>query len=476
MAKIEMTDRKIGEIGALLWGSFVEQMGRAVYGGIYDPACPCADERGFRRDVIRAVRDLNLPIVRYPGGNFVSGYDWKDGIGKERPRRLNLAWMQIEPNTVGLHEFYDWSRLAGTEVMMALNLGTGTVRDALELVEYCNFAGDTARTRQRRANGREEPFGFRYWCLGNEMDGIWQIGCLSAEDYAHKARETSKLIKLIDPEIKTTLVGSSAPDLPTYPVWERTVLDIAYEHVDYISLHRYYSHVEGGVSAYLAQYRDLSAYIETVRDIVAETKARKNSAHEVKLALDEWNVWHRENDSSSTKWQVSDVKVENHYDFLDAMLVANLICVMTKHCDVLEIGCFAQLVNVIGLIMTENGGRMFLQTSYYPFAFASNYLRGRAVETKVSGAGADLLNIAVCDRGDGISALCVNNDERNAALLEFELPAGKITAQIMCAAPDAKNSFDEPEKVVPKEVQVSERGGRAVVEMPPLSVLTLRTE
>lgn len=470
------TGKEIGQTGKMLWGSFVEQMGRAIYGGIYDPGNPKADENGFRQDVLESVRRLKLPIVRYPGGNFVSGYDWKDGIGRNRPRRLNLAWSQIEPNTIGLHEFYHWACLAGTEVMMAVNLGTASLRDAIELVEYTNFEGDTQWAGLRRSNGREKPFGFRYWCLGNEMDGEWQIGSLPAEDYACKAREVSKLIKVIDPKIRTTLVGSSAPDLPTYPAWEKTVLDIAYEQVDYVSLHRYYSYPErGGLRAYLEQDLDLIRYIETVSGIVQETKRRKNSAHDVRLALDEWNVWHRKGDSSANRWQVSDVRVENRYDFADAMLVAEMICAIANHCDWVKIGCFAQLINVIGLIMTENGGRMYEQTSYYPFAFASNFLNGKIVESFVDGENADRLRLTLCAHDGGFSLLAVNGDERESAQLSLKVPADSaLSAQIMCAAPGEKNSFEEPKKVVPRAVEVLRRGEEAVVEMPPFSMLMLR--
>lgn len=472
--KIE-AGKQIGRTGEKLWGSFVEQMGRAIYGGIYDPESGCADEQGFRKDVLESVRRLRLPIVRYPGGNFVSGYDWKDGIGKYRPRRLNLAWTQIEPNTIGLHEFHDWAERAGTEMMMAINLGTGTLRDALELVEYTNFAGGTEWSELRRANGRAEPFGFRYWCLGNEMDGPWQIGSMPAAEYAYKAREVSKLIKVIDPNIRTTLVGSSSPYMPTYPEWEKTVLDIAYEQVDYISLHRYYSHTqEGGLRAYLDQDRDLAQYIQTVSEIVRETKARKKSLHDVRLSLDEWNVWHVEHDSSASRWKESDVRVENLYNFADSMLVAEMICVIANHCDWVQMGCFAQLINVIGLIMTENGGRMFEQTSYHPFCFASNYLNGTIREAKVEGENADRMRATWCEREDGYAVLVVNGDEREGAQLTLEAPAGtKVTAEIMCAAPEDKNSFEEPRKVIPRPTEVVRRGEKITVEMPPFSMLML---
>lgn len=472
------------EISDLLWGSFVEQMGRAVYGGIYDKDHPESDERGYRKDVVSAVKALNLPIIRYPGGNFVSGFDWRDSIGENRPVRMNLAWQQLEPNTIGLHEFYDWCQSVGSEVMMAINLGTGTIKDALELVEYCNFAGHSSLADERRKNGREEPFAFKYWCLGNEMDGIWQICNLPADEYARKAREVSKLIKIIDPEIKTTLVGSSAPYLPTYPAWEKTVLEEAYEFVDYISLHRYYEMTpDGKDETFLAQYKDLERYIATVRDIVKETKERKNSKHDVYLALDEWNIWNKSSDSSDTKWLVSDKRVENFYDFRDAVLFTNMVVTMANNSDCLKIGCLAQLVNVIAPIMTENGGRMFLQPIYYPFEFASNNLKGKLIKCDYDSpaivAGDETyesVNVTACENDDEFAVLLVNNNLNEDFDIEYELPiscGGQVTCKLMSANPSDKNSFDEPNNVVPVEYKCENDAGVLKLRLPKLSIVTV---
>lgn len=486
MIKIKANATQV-EISDLLWGSFVEQMGRAIYGGIYDEGHPTADENGYRQDVISAVRALNLPLIRYPGGNFVSGFDWKDSVGENRPVRMNLAWQQLEPNTIGLHEFYDWCEKVGSEVMMAINLGTGTIKDALELVEYCNFGGHSTIADERRKNGKDDPFGFKYWCLGNEMDGIWQICNLPAEEYARKAREVSKLIKIIDPEIKTTLVGSSGPYIPTYPAWEKTVLEEAYDFVDYISLHLYYSVTpDGKDESFLAQYKDLERYIETVRDIVKETKERKKSNHDVYLALDEWNIWKTSNDSSDTKWLVSDVRLENVYDFRDTLLFADMVVTMTNYSDCLKIGCLAQLVNVIAPIMTENGGRMFLQPTYYPFEFACNHLKGNLLsceyDSPVITAGEEKyqsLHVTACENQSEYAMLLVNNNLTEEFDISLEVPetARKVKiCKFMKAALADVNSFDEPEKVIPKELACQKEEGAVTLRIPAASIVMLTLE
>ncbi len=477
----KVTDRKIDK---LLWGSFIEQMGRAIYGGIYDKDHPTANADGFRGDVIDAVKALEVPIIRYPGGNVVSGYRWRDGVGKNRPIRLNLAWQQLEPNIIGIHEFYNWCKQVGSELMMAINLGTGTIQDALDLVEYCNFAGHSTIADERRENGQEEPFKIKYWCLGNEMDGIWQIGNLPAEEYARKAREVSKLIKIIDPEIKTTLVGSSAPDLPTYPQWEKTVLEEAYEFVDYISLHRYYMETPDGKNeSYLGQYKDLERYISTVWGIVLETKERKKTEHQVYLSIDEWNIWNKSNDSSANRWLVSDRKVENIYDYKDAVLLANLIITMVKNCDKLKIGCLAQLVNVIAPIMTENGGRMFLQPTYYPYEFASKHLVGNLLTFDVDSpkieAGGEIyesINMVGAENGGEYSLLITNNSLKEDFDLSIDLPcdAKEIkSVKVMKNAPEAVNSFDCPNTVVPTDGFAQIKDGKLILKAETLSIIML---
>lgn len=378
-------DYKIGEIDKRIYGSFIEHLGRAVYGGIYEPEHETADNQGFRQDVIDIVAQLNVPIVRYPGGNFVSGYNWEDGIGDKssRPRKAELAWHTIETNQVGIDEFQEWVKRAKTEVMMAVNLGTRGADEARNLVEYCNFEGDTYYSNMRKKNGFDEPFGIKTWCLGNEMDGHWQICHKTAEEYGRLACETAKVMKETDPTIDLVACGSSQLWMDTFGKWESTVLEHTYDYVDYISLHSYYGNSANDTKSYLAQSMDMEKFIKSVVAICDYVKAIKHSNKVMNLSFDEWNVWFHSNeqDKKIEKWQVAPPQLEDIYTFEDALLVGCLLMVLQKNCDRVKIACLAQLVNVIAPIMTENGGGVWAQTIFYPFMHASNYGRGISLNT-----------------------------------------------------------------------------------------------
>lgn len=379
-------DQRISEIDPRLYGSFIEHLGRAVYEGIYDPGNPHADERGFRKDVLEAVRKLNVPIVRYPGGNFVSGYNWEDGIGPkdQRPTRLDLAWRSKETNQFGLHEFVDWAKDANTEVNLAVNLGTRGPDAARNLVEYCNFPGGTYYSDLRKKNGAEQPFNIKTWCLGNEMDGPWQIGAKTAYEYGRIANETAKVMKWVDPSIELVACGSSSLDNPTFGSWEETVLDESYDNIDYLSLHRYYGNQENNLSNYLAESLDLDEFIAGVVAICDAVKARKHSKKQINLSMDEWNVWYHSNDADTKiePWQSAPPLLEDIYNFEDALLVGELLITLLRHSDRVKIACLAQLVNVIAPIMTTEQG-VWLQSIFYPFMQVSEYGRGVALDTRV---------------------------------------------------------------------------------------------
>ncbi len=365
-------------------------MGRAVYEGIYEPTHPNANEEGFRKDVIELVKELNIPLTRYPGGNFVSGYNWEDGIGpvEDRPRRLDLAWETIETNEVGLHEFMNWSKEANTEVNMAVNLGTRGLDEARNLLEYCNFGGGTYWSDLRRKNGHEDPFNIKTWCLGNEMDGPWQIGHKTAEEYGRLAEETAKAMKLVDPSIELVLCGSSSSKMPTFGTWEETVLTHAYDYVDYLSLHSYYGNRDNDLENYLAQSLDMDRFIKRVVAICDGVKAQKNSQKVINLSFDEWNVWYHSNDQDREvePWQVAPPILEDIYNFEDALLVGCLLITLLKNSDRVKIACLAQLVNVIAPIMTDKDGRSWKQTIFYPFMQVSNFGRGVALQPTIESA------------------------------------------------------------------------------------------
>lgn len=377
------SSKRVGAIDRRIYGSFIEHLGRAVYNGIYEPTHKSADDKGFRGDVLKLINELNVPIVRYPGGNFVSGYNWEDGIGdkSKRPRKLDLAWFTVETNEVGIDEFQEWAKRANTDVMMAVNLGTRGADSARELIEYCNADTDTCFANLRRKNGFDKPFGFKLWCLGNEMDGWWQICHKTAEEYAREATETAKVLKWVDPSIELVACGSSDHNMPTFGTWERTVLDHTYDYIDYLSLHCYYGNYNG-TADFLARAEDMDRFIKEIVDICDEVKAQKNSNKQINLSFDEWNVWYRTKDEekSAERWQIAPHLLEEKYNFEDALLVGCMLSTLQNNCDRVKIGCIAQLVNVIAPIMTENGGDAWKQTIFYPYMYASLYGNGEVLK------------------------------------------------------------------------------------------------
>lgn len=377
----------ISEVDPRLYGSFIEHLGRAVYGGIYEPNHPTADENGFRRDALDAIRSLNVPIIRYPGGNFVSGYNWEDGVGPkaERKRLLELAWWTTETNEMGTNEFADWAKLVGSEVMMAVNLGTRGVDAARNLVEYCNHPSGSYWSDLRISHGYKDPHNFKTWCLGNEMDGPWQIGAKTAVEYGRLANETAKVMRWVDPSIELVACGSSSSGMSTFADWEATVLDLTYDQVDYLSLHTYYNNNENDSSNFLAKSLDMDQFIYSVTAICDYMKAKKRSKKKLMLSLDEWNVWNSIGTSRATeRWQVAPPEFEDVYTLEDALAVGCFLITLLKHADRVKMACIAQLINVIAPIMTENGGPLWLQTTYYPYLHASLYGRGTVLHPIIS--------------------------------------------------------------------------------------------
>lgn len=401
---------KIGDIDRRIYGSFIEHLGRAVYGGIYEPDHATADDKGFRGDVIELVKKLNVPIVRYPGGNFVSGYHWEDGTGdkSKRPRRMELAWNSTETNEVGIDEFQEWAKRAGSEVMMAVNLGTGTPEEARNCVEYCNLDTDTYYANKRRENGFDKPFGIKVWCLGNEMDGPWQMGHKTAEEYGRVAVETAKLMKWTDPSIELVACGSSTMGMNSFIDWELTVLEHTYEHIDYLSLHTYYGNPNNDSADYLCKCRDMDEFIKSIVAVCDTVKAKKRSKKTINLSFDEWNVWFHSNGARQEPWDVAPHILEDIYNFEDALLVGGMLMTLQNNCDRVKMACLAQLVNVIAPIMTDNGGKAWVQTIFYPFMYASVYGNGSVMNTVI-----DCDKVSTAKHGDVpcIETSVVKNDE-----------------------------------------------------------------
>ncbi len=433
-AKITLAKEfKIGEIDKRMYGSFIEHLGRAVYGGIYEPGHPTADEDGFRTDVIDLVKKLNVPIVRYPGGNFVSGYNWEDGVGpvENRPKRLDLAWGTTEPNTFGTNEFVKWCKKANSDCLMAVNLGTRGVEEARNLVEYCNHKSNTYWSDLRRSHGFEEPHNIKTWCLGNEMDGGWQMGAKTATEYGRIALEASKVMKWTDPGIETVLCGSSSRNSPTFGTWETESLDIAYDSVDYVSLHQYYENRADDTPTFLAKSLELDEFIYSVICACDYVKAKKRSKKTINLSFDEWNVWYHSNGVPFEKWSVAPPRLEDIYNFEDALVVGSMLITLLRHCDRIKIACLAQLVNVIAPIFTKTGGGVFEQTIFYPFMHLSNYGRGVALKPLVDCPKYDckgftdvpyIETIATLDEEkEEMAIFCVNKSLDEKAVLEVNL-------------------------------------------------------
>jgi alpha-N-arabinofuranosidase len=494
------TRMPVGEVNRRVFGSFVEHLGRSVYDGIYEPGHPQADERGFRQDVIDLVRELGVSAIRYPGGNFVSGFRWEDSVGprEQRPRRLDLAWHSTESNQVGLHEFASWLESVGSELMLALNLGTRGTLEALDLLEYSNLPGGTARSDERARNGREAPFDVRMWCLGNEMDGPWQLGHRSADDYGKLASQTAKAMKTFDPSLELVVCGSSSAHMPTFGEWERVVLSHTYEDVDYISCHAYYEEKNGDLGSFLASAVDMDSFIESVVATIDHVKAVKGSDHVVNISFDEWNVWYIDRFENVDRitdahdWPEAPRLLEDSYTVADAVVVGNLLISLLRRADRVTSASLAQLVNVIAPIMTEPGGIAWKQTTFYPFALTSALATGSTIATRIEcddyettayGTVPLIDAVATHDPTTGqTSVFAVNRSQTDAVELEFDIASlGEITGMQAQTLADsdfyASNTLDDPSRVAiqPNEtLAVTESVARIV--LPPVSwtVVTLR--
>ena len=384
-------DFRIGEVDKRIYGSFIEHLGRAVYTGIYETGHKSAAELGFRQDGIDLVRELNVPIVRYPGGNYVSNFYWEDSVGPkdQRKPRLDLAWRTYEPNAVGINEFSKWAKKADTSIMMAVNLGTRGTSDALNLLEYCNLDTKSEYADLRRAHGDKDPYGIKLWCMGNEMDGPWQFGHKNAREYGHLAAETSKAMKTMDRSIETVVCGSSNVDMPTFGTWEAQVLDEAYDYVDYVSLHQYWGNRANDTADFFAVTDDLEYFLHSVIATCDYVKGVKHSKKTINLSFDEWNVWYHSmqqdnEDMENLPWRSHPHLLEDIYNYEDAIVDALALIKFLQHADRVKVACLAQLVNVIAPIMTEEGGPAWRQTIFYPFYLVSKYGRGTALQPVLS--------------------------------------------------------------------------------------------
>jgi len=486
----------VGPINPRLYGSFLEHLGRAVYDGIYEPGHPTANVDGFRTDVIDLVKELGITGVRYPGGNFVSGFKWEDSVGprEQRPRRLDLAWHSTETNQVGLHEFQTWLDQVGSELVLALNLGTRGVAEALDLLEYANHRSGTALAQQRVDNGRSEPFGIRMWCLGNEMDGPWQVGHSNAEDYGKLAARTAQAMKMVDPDLELVVCGSSSSSMPTFGEWERVVLTHTYDDIEYISCHAYYENT-GDLGEFLASGVDMDHFIDSVVSTADHIKAVNGSTKTIHISFDEWNIWYQsrfenvEKISGVDNWPVAPRLLEDTYSVTDAVVFGGLLISLLKHADRVTSASLAQLVNVIAPIMTEPGGPAWRQTTFFPFAATSSHARGTALRTQVRCETYDTERfgevplvdaVATHDEAHGRYAIyAINRATGGPADLVIDLAAVqsegvpeslKIRARTLADPdPDAANTLAEPDRVAMSDLDTTLEGASLRVRLPAVS-------
>ncbi len=500
--------RQIAALDRRLFGSFLEHLGRAIYTGIYEPGSKLADSNGFRTDVLSEIRQLGVPIVRWPGGNFVSGYHWLDGVGpkKDRPEVLDRAWNTLESNEFGANEFVSWCKGAGTEPLFGLNFGTGSVEMAVALVEYCNVDKGTKWSELRRQHGYEQPHRVKYWCLGNEMDGPWQIGHMVAVDYGRKAADAARQMRVLDPSLKLIACGSSGPFMPTYLEWDRQVLEECYNEVDAISLHRYWGNAEetgGDSSKYLAMNLAMDRQIEEIIAVCDVVRGLKRSNKRLWLSFDEWNVWYRARSGDAVNGHRAKAPhlLEEVYNLEDALLVGGLVNSLLRHSDRVRVACLAQLVNVIAPLMTNESG-VLRQTIYYPYAWGLQHARGNALSLTAEGPTYEVAHLGrpieqggrtmpgpgqvpyldvagTFDPATKTAALFILNRDlekpRDLQIDWRETAPAKLDSCQVLTGPDLKavNTFDAPQRVMPQPLEGPKVGSQMNLQVPARSYTVL---
>jgi alpha-N-arabinofuranosidase len=489
--------RTISPLDRNMFGSFLEHLGRAIYEGIYDPGNKLSNANGFRTDMLNEIKQLRVPIIRYPGGNFVSGYNWLDGVGpkKDRPVVLDKAWNTLESNQFGTNEFMSLCKVVGTEPLMGLNLGTGTPEQAAALVEYCNVEKGTEWSDLRRKHGYAEPYKVKHWCLGNEMDGPWQIGHMTATEYGLKAQDAARQMRAVDPSLELIACGSSGPLMPTYLEWDREVLEQCYEYVDGLSLHRYFGNTPeetgGSSEKFVALNLTMDRQISESLSVCDLVRGHKRSPKKLWLSFDEWNVWYRERSGAAVNGNRQEAPhlLEEIYNLEDALLVGGLIITLLRNADRVKIACLAQLINVIAPIMTNANG-MFRQTIYYPYAWALQYASGNVLNLMVQSPTYEVSHMDPVPYVDAAATLNPQNGQTSLFVLNRDLskprtieivwedtPASRVVTSQVLTGDDLKavNSFDAPNKVHPQQFEKpTTANGRTRFELPPRSYTMLQ--
>lgn len=489
--------RITADLDPMVFGAFLEHLGRAVYQGVYEPDSPHSDADGYRTDVAEVVRNLNVPVIRYPGGNMVSGYNWLDGVGpkSERPTVLERAWNSIETNQFGTNEFMDWCKMVGTEPLLGCNFGTGSVEEAVAYVEYCNLEGGTKWSDLRRSHGYEQPHKVKYWCLGNEMDGPWQIGRMPATDYGRKARDAARQFRIVDNDVQLIACGSSGATMPTYLTWDREVLEECYDQVDGLSLHVYYGNTPDqtgdSTARYLALNLDMEDQIQESAAVCDYVQGLQKSRKRLWLSFDEWNVWYRARggDAANGKKTFAPHLLEEVYNLEDALLVGGMLNTLIRNADRVKIGCLAQIVNVIAPIVATDEG-VLRQSTFYPYAWAIQFAKGKVLDLNVESESfpidtggirptfarrrsAPYLDVvATIDEENGqASVLMLNRDldaEREVTIEWRDINPTRVLSCQTLTGSDMKafNTFDEPNTVAPQSLDAPAASNSMTFKLP----------
>jgi alpha-N-arabinofuranosidase len=484
-------DRTIGQVDKNLFGNFVEHLGRCVYGGIYEPGSTLSDEQGFRKDVLEAVKGLNVALVRYPGGNFVSNYHWIDGVGpkEERVPRMELAWARLEPNTFGTNEFIQFCKKVGTEPYFSVNMGTGTIEEAQRWVEYCNVKEGPFYSELRKKHGFREPYNIKYWSLGNEMDGFWQMGHLSAEDYCKKAREAAKLMRLTSPDIKLIAAGSSNYRPNADPdEWNSTILRELRDVVDYIALHIYVGNPDDNYYNFLSTPLVCEQRTKLVKGMICEemSKAERGERDPVYIAWDEYNVWYRARTDESMQGTRA---LEEPYNLEDALVIAGFLNVFVRNADIVKMANMAQLVNVIAPIWAEKNG-IFKQTIYYPLALFANNVKGTSLdvfvdsdtyntdefyiglgESQTKQTNVPYLDVSATFNNGEVVICVVNRHKEKAIVTDILCQTGEFKGPFKVFevnGPDVKamNNFDKENVKTIAKADINPRGNKITYSFP----------
>ena len=483
-------DFQIGPVDPRMFGGFLEHIGRAVYEGVYDPQSRHADEQGFRKDVLSSLKNLGFTVMRYPGGNFASGYHWLDGVGprSSRPVVQDLASLSIEPNQFGTDEYIQLVRKMNWTPMITVNLGTGTPEEARNWVEYCNGPAGTKYSNLRAGNGSAEPYDVRLWGLGNEMDGPWQQGHVPADQYAIRAQQAAKLMKDVDPSIELVVCGSAEIGLPTYLEWDRTVLEYVGDYADYISLHRYVGNSTGDTADYLAVTNSIDQQIEVMDALCRYSQAKTHSRKRYYLAFDEWNVWYRTQNAESVNGhgKFAQHLVEEEYNLEDALVVAGFLNSFIRHADIVRIANLAQIVNVIAPILTR-GDQILLQSIYYPLILYAQRREGIALQPIVKGPGYESPSYGFVHNidtsailGNGVLHIfLVNRSTDESAIIQIattgiQIKSVRSADLVTGPSASAANTFDTPNTIGRQQFSnIKLIDEKAIVQMPPLSIAAI---